>query len=93
MRPPISDSDPAADYVLENSAFSTPVGITASAIDPDGADTISYTLDSDAGGWFGIDANTGVVTVGGAIDRAGAGLRGKPRPVNLCRRARNRDPL
>ena len=39
---------------------------------PDGTDTVSYSLDDDAGGRFAIDANTGVVTVAGGIDREAA---------------------
>ena len=38
----------------------------------DGTDTVSYSLDDDAGGLFAIDATTGVVTVAGAIDREAA---------------------
>ena len=69
----ISDTNPAADYVLENSAIATTVGIVAWADDPDGTDTVSYSLDDDAGGLFAIDAITGVVTVAGAIDRETVG--------------------
>ena len=68
----ISDSDAAADFVLENSTLGTVVGVTAFAADPDGTDTVSYSLDDDAGGLFAIDATTGVVTVAGAIDREAA---------------------
>ena len=68
----ISDTDAAADFVLENSAIGTAVGVTAFADDPDGSDTVSYSLDDDAGGRFAIDANTGVVTVAGGIDREAA---------------------
>ena len=42
------------------------VGVTAFADDADGTDTVTYSLDDDAGGRFTIDANTGVVTVAGA---------------------------
>ena len=66
---PISDADAAPDFVLENAAMGTNVGVTAWAADPDGTDTVSYTLDDNAGGRFAIDAATGVVTVAGAIDR------------------------
>ncbi len=68
----ISDSDVAADFVLENAAGGTAVGITALADDADGTDTVSYTLDDDAGGRFAIHATTGVVTVNGSIDREAA---------------------
>ncbi len=65
----ISDTDAAADFVLENVSVGTVVGVTAFADDLDGTDTVSYTLDDDAGGLFSIDSNTGVVTVAGTIDR------------------------
>ena len=66
---PISDSDGTADFVLENVSLGTTVGVTAFADDADGTDTVSYSLDNDAGGLFAIDSVTGVVTVNGAIDR------------------------
>ena len=69
----ISDTDAAADYVLENAANGTTVGLTAFADDPDGTDTVSYSLDDNAGGRFAIHATTGVVTVAGGIDREAAG--------------------
>ena len=69
----ISDTDAAADYVLENSANGATVGVTAFADDPDGTDTVSYSLDDNAGGRFAIHATTGVVTVAGGIDREAAG--------------------
>ncbi len=64
----LTDNNPAADSVAENSAVGTTVGITAFADDPDGTDTVSYFLDDNASGLFSIDANTGVVTVAGALD-------------------------
>ncbi len=69
----ISDADGAADLVLENSVNGTPVGVTAFADDPDGTDTVSYSLDDDAGGRFAIHSATGEVTVAGALDREAAG--------------------
>ena len=69
----ISDTDGASDYVLENAANGTTVGLTAFADDPDGTDTVSYTLDDSAGGRFAIHATTGVVTVAGGINREAAG--------------------
>ena len=41
--------------------------MTALATDADG-DTVTYSLDDDAGGLFTIDANTGEVTVAGNLD-------------------------
>ncbi len=66
----VSDSDAAADSVAENATGGTVVGITAFASDADGSDTVSYSLSSNPGGLFQIDATTGVVTVatGAVID-------------------------
>ena len=64
----VSDGDGSIDAVLENSSIGSTVGITALASDADGTDTVSYSLDDDAGGLFSIDASTGVVTVSGALD-------------------------
>ncbi len=68
----VSDNDGASNYVLENASNGTVVGITGLASDPDGTDVVTYSLDNNAGGRFTIDANTGVVTVNGAIDREAA---------------------
>ncbi len=59
---------PAADAVDENALVGATVGVTADAVDPDSGDTVTYSLDDDAGGLFTIDSNTGVVTVAGALD-------------------------
>ncbi|MGN6547614.1 MAG: cadherin domain-containing protein, partial [Aureliella sp.] len=64
-----SDSDASANFTWENAAVGTLVGVTGLADDADGTDSVTYSLDDDAGGRFAIDANTGVVTVAGAIDR------------------------
>ena len=66
----ISDVNTAANEVSESAANGTAVGITASAADADATDTVTYSLDSSAGGAFAIDATTGVVTVAdtGLID-------------------------
>ena len=65
---PIVDLNGAADTIAEDAAVGSVVGVTAFADDLDGTDTISYSLISDAGGRFTIDAITGVVTVAGALD-------------------------
>lgn len=65
---PVIDTDATADSVDEDAAIGTTVGITANAVDPDGTDTVTYSLDDDAGGLFTIDAATGVVTVAAALD-------------------------
>ncbi len=65
----ITDSDVATNTILENSAPGTTVGVTAFASDADGTDSVTYTLDDDAGGLFAIGNLTGVVTVVGSIDR------------------------
>ncbi len=65
---PISDADLTTDQVAENAAVGTTIGITALADDPDPGDTVSYSLDDDAGGLFAINAASGVVTVNGVLD-------------------------
>ncbi|RCW63014.1 cadherin domain-containing protein, partial [Pseudorhodoferax soli] len=60
---PVTDTNAAANQVPEDAANGTAVGITAQATDPDGTDTVSYSLSDNAGGRFAIDASTGVVTV------------------------------
>ncbi|MGV8855165.1 MAG: cadherin domain-containing protein [Devosia sp.] len=65
----ISDNNSASNSVDENAAIGTSVGITALATDSDGTATVSYSLSNNAGGLFAIDANTGEVTVAGALDR------------------------
>ena len=44
------------------------MGVTAFASDGDTGDSVTYSLSVDAGGLFAIDANTGEVTVAGALD-------------------------
>lgn len=65
---PITDSSAAANQVNENSPMGTTVGITASAVDPDAGQTVSYSLTDNAGGRFAIHPATGVVTVAGPLD-------------------------
>ena len=60
----VSDSVmPQPTEVGESAANGTVVGVTALATDGDATDTITYSLDDDAGGRFAINASTGVVTV------------------------------
>ncbi|UGY18283.1 cadherin repeat domain-containing protein [Bradyrhizobium septentrionale] len=57
------DVNAAANAVVEGAAANTLVGVTASAVDPNGPAT-TYSLTGDtSGGGFKIDASTGVVTV------------------------------
>ncbi|MCP3415870.1 MULTISPECIES: cadherin domain-containing protein [Bradyrhizobium] len=57
------DVNAAANSVVEGAAVNTLVGITASAVDPNGPAT-TYSLTGDtSGGGFTINATTGVVTV------------------------------
>jgi hypothetical protein len=66
------DSDPTVNTVQENAPEGTLVGVTASALDPDSGDTVTYSLVDDFLGTdylsseFKIDASTGVVSVGSA---------------------------
>src|SRR5207249_2895292 len=68
----ISDTDAAAETVAENAAVGATVGVTAFADDADLTDTVSYSLDDNAGGRFAIDPTTGVISVAGALDAAAA---------------------
>ena len=65
---PVGDDDPAPNEVVENGAIDTPVGITALATDSDATDTVTYSLDDNAGNRFKIDATTGVVTTRRVLD-------------------------
>ncbi len=58
------DIDSANNWIAENVANGTAVGITAMAVDYDAtSNSITYALADDAGGRFAIDGQTGVVTV------------------------------
>ncbi|MBC9249517.1 hypothetical protein A9179_04410 [Pseudomonas alcaligenes] len=68
------DSDAAANAIDENTAIGTEVGITAFASDGDATTNgVTYSLSSNPGGLFAIDANTGVVTTAAVIDREALG--------------------
>ncbi len=65
----VSDTNAAANTVTESAAAGTTVGVTALASDADATNnSITYSLDDDAGGRFAIHATTGVVTVNGVLD-------------------------
>jgi hypothetical protein len=71
----VSDADATANSVNENASNGTLVGITASGSDVDATNnSITYTLDDNAGGRFAINSSTGVVTVanGTLLDREAA---------------------
>jgi VCBS repeat-containing protein len=60
----VTDINGATNAVQENAANGSTVGYTAFASDPDGTlNSITYTLDNNAGGRFAIDSVTGIVTV------------------------------
>jgi VCBS repeat-containing protein len=58
-----TDSDTADNLVAERAVADTPVGLTVSASDPEGAPVTYSLLGDTTGGGFKIDANTGVVSV------------------------------
>lgn len=63
----IVDNNGGANALNENSANGSAVGITALATDADNTNnTITYSLDNDAGGRFTIDSGTGVISVVGS---------------------------
>lgn len=64
----IIDSDPADNIVNESAAIGTATGLVALATGTQAGSTVSYSLPNSSGGLFAIDANTGVVTVAGALD-------------------------
>ncbi len=70
-----TDSNVATNAVDENVAAGTVVGVTAFASDADATtNAVSYSLSSNPGGLFKIDAGTGVVTTTGVlIDREALG--------------------
>ena len=60
------DKDLAANTVAEGAAAGTTVGVTASAVDPNGPTTTYSLIGDTSGGGFTINAATGVVTVADA---------------------------
>jgi Ca2+-binding RTX toxin-like protein len=68
---PLTDADASTDTVAENAAAGTVVGVTARATDADATNngvTYAFSATGNPGSLFAIDANTGVVTVAGALD-------------------------
>ena len=68
---PLSDANAAADTVAEDALAGTAVGITAQASDADATNssvTYAFAVGGNPGELFAIDANTGVVTLAGALD-------------------------
>ena len=63
----VVDDDSGSNVAPENAAVGTALGLTAVANDPNG-DAVTYSLLDDAGGLFGIDAQSGVVSVAGQLD-------------------------
>ena len=59
----IFDRDAAPDQAQEFAATGSLVGINARAKDGDATDSVSYSLDDDAGGRFAIDPTSGLMTV------------------------------
>ncbi|MEM9386345.1 MAG: cadherin domain-containing protein, partial [Pseudomonadota bacterium] len=59
----ISDTDADGNIVSEHAGEGVTVGIAAFADDADSADSVSYSLSSNPGDAFAIDATTGVVSV------------------------------
>ncbi|POF28505.1 cadherin domain-containing protein [Roseibium marinum] len=57
---PLRDTDVSSNTVAENGSGGTAIGITAFADDPDGGDTVTYSITDER---FEIDPDTGVITV------------------------------
>ena len=55
--------------VQENASVGTGVGVQAIALDPDAANSVTFSLTSNPGGMFRINETTGRIEVGGSIDR------------------------
>ncbi|MFM7738509.1 MAG: cadherin domain-containing protein, partial [Planctomycetota bacterium] len=64
-----ADSNPAANFISENSAAGSLVGLTATSLDLDATNNlITYSLSNDDGGRFSIDPSTGTVTTTRSLD-------------------------
>jgi len=65
-----TDTNASTDAVDENVVIGTVVGLTAHASDADATTNgVTYSLSSNPGNLFAIDATTGVVTTAAAINR------------------------
>lgn len=63
------DSNATANFIQENSAMNTPVGLVARAVDADATNnTVTYSLDIDDQGRFAINATTGEVRLVRGVD-------------------------
>lgn len=58
-----ADSDATANQVSETTANGSTVGVTAISNDADISDSVTYSLDNNAGGRFTIDPQTGIIAV------------------------------
>ena len=65
---PVTDVNGALNRVNEGLAPGALVGVTASAVDSDATDSVTYSLLDDAGGRFVIDSVTGVVRTNAVLD-------------------------
>ncbi len=65
---PVTDANGALNRVNEGLASGALVGVTASAVDSDATDTVTYSLLDDAGGRFVINTVTGVVRTNVVLD-------------------------
>lgn len=63
----VVDTDAIPNAIAESAPRGTRVGITAVADDPDGSDTVTYSL-SGRFGPFAIDPKSGIITVSGDLD-------------------------
>ncbi|MGI9287982.1 MAG: cadherin domain-containing protein, partial [Pseudomonadales bacterium] len=68
----VYDSDTTVNTVSADSPIGSAVGITVIANDADASDTVTYSLDDDAGGLFAIDSTTGIVTLNAPLNAQAA---------------------
>jgi RHS repeat-associated protein len=68
----VTDTNAVPNEVSMGRPVGTLVGVTAFASDEDSSDTVTYSLDDDAGGRFAIHAITGVVTTASIVEASPA---------------------